>query len=176
MAERQTSVNVGGDWKNVDNIDVKVGGFWKTVSEIWVRVSGTWEAVFIFIQISPSSDFVSNFRVGECHAGVRYKSDGFEEAKNSIGGWLPTNNRGLWLDVGESGNVWVERTINSGSLTNEDPGAGRHNLGTTRTFSQYRVGLGTDTANVTFDFWSAASGGVLLDTVTFNISATRQTP
>lgn len=113
----------------------------------------------------------NNDMSGPTFANLQYNSSG-EEFENSS----PTSNnvtlsRGNWLDEGLSSEVWIERTINSGSLNNGDAGSGRLQLSTSRLFGNTRVADGQQTANITFDFYDAASGGSLLDTVTFSIQA-----
>jgi len=128
---------------------------------------GLWH---IGLAISPSSADSSNSRFGStCYAGVQYDNSGEEYKRSNTGTWQGTS-RGAWLDGGSVGGVWIERTINSGSL-NTDALAVRLNLGTQRNFGLNRATPGTDTCNITFDFYNAASGGDLLDSVTFDISA-----
>lgn len=121
--------------------------------------------------ISPSSVQISNVRLNNpCWAGVRFSLAG-TEVENT-----PSNSfsvsRGNWLDKGSAAEVWIGRTINSGPGFNiDDPGAGRHQLSTTRTFNQQQSPVGVRTTNVTFDFWDAASGGNLLASVTYDVIA-----
>jgi len=107
----------------------------------------------------------------DAFAGVQYNTTGGEWS--STGGGTFSVGRGQWLDLGVSSAVWVERTINSGSLNWLDPGAGRKQLSTTRSFgvTDTSTGGGPVTANVTFDFYDAASGGNLLDSVTLDLTA-----
>jgi hypothetical protein len=125
--------------------------------------------------VSANSGIAYKFRAaGTCYSGVRFNTDGDEDDKCPTNVWND-GARGQWLDSGSNSDVWVERTINSGSLNDSDAGAGRLNLGTARAFSVSRASTGTHTANVTFDFYDAASGGSLLDTVTIDISAEQGT-
>ena len=111
---------------------------------------------------------------GTAYARIRLDSDGTEDS-NTVGNLstLTDQARGTWLDSGDAGDVWVERTINSGTLDNDDPGAGRLNLGTGRIYgvSHSTPPRGSTTANVTFDFYDAASGGSLLQTNTIDLTA-----
>lgn len=120
-------------------------------------------------EVSPNTSGVNRtINTGTCYAGVEYNNSGAEWASTNTGAF--TSSRGDWLDVGNSSDVWVSRTINSGSLNWEDPGTGRHNLGTTRRFGiQSSVGLRT--ANITVNFYDAASGGSLLGSATYLLSA-----
>lgn len=120
--------------------------------------------------VSPSSanNDNQNFET-QCWAGVRFESNGVETGLNKDNVW--NESRGNWLDSGDASDVWVERTINSGALNDLDPGAGRHNLGTTRSFSNTRVAAGVQPCNVTFDFFDAASGGNNIGSVTISIQS-----
>ena len=122
--------------------------------------------------VSPSELISENFTVRptDCYAGVQYNSSGTEWGSNSGGGF--TVGRGPWLESGAAGDYWVERTVNSGTLDDQDAGTGRLQLNTTRSFSIVRTAnRGVDTANVTFDFYDAASGGSLLASVTLTFNA-----
>lgn len=123
--------------------------------------------------VSPSSDPVIRGTLSptDCFAGVQFRNDGTEWATAGDGGSEFTSSRGNWLDVGAPSQIWVERTINSGSLNSSDPGAGRLQLSTNRSYRVVEAGFGTTTCNVTFDFYNAASGGRLLATVTFSLTA-----
>lgn len=122
------------------------------------------------LSISPLSSDITRLRVGStCYAGVRFQADGTEDSLGPTNTWV--GDRGNWLDSGDSSEVWVERTVNSGSLNNTDAGAGRLQLSTDREYSVIRTTLGTQSANVTFDFYDASSGGNLMDSVTYTISA-----
>jgi hypothetical protein len=67
--------------------------------------------------------------------------------------------------------VWVERTVNSGTLDTDTIGASRVVCSTDRIVGITRSSAGTDTANVTLEFFDAASGGNSLDTATIALSA-----
>ena len=107
-------------------------------------------------------------------AGVAYNGDGTEDASTAAG--LYTVSRGSWLTSGSPSEVWLERTINSGTLTNSDPGTGRHQLNLVRTLAVQDTTIpgGAVTCNVTVEFYDAATGGNLLDAVTYTLSAERQ--
>lgn len=122
-------------------------------------------------EVSANTNGVNKTRIGSaCYAGVRFASDGDEDSKGSGNSWN-NGDRGQWLDAGAASEVWVERTINSGTLNDEDAGTGRHQLSGTHNFSSVRSVAGVKTTNVTFDFYDAASGGNLLDSVTYDIIA-----
>jgi len=113
----------------------------------------------------------SNDSPADAFAGVQYNSTGGEWS--STGGGTFSVGRGQWLDVGPSSAVWVERVINSGTLSWQDAGTGRLVLSTTRSYgvTDTTIGGGAVTANVTFNFYDAASGGNLLDSVTLDLTA-----
>ena len=111
---------------------------------------------------------------GTSYARLRFETDGNEETNNLANiDTINSTARGAWLDGGVASDVWVERIVNSGSLDYDDPGAGRLNLGTARTYgvSYSTPPTGSSTANVTFNFYDAASGGSLLQSVTIDITA-----
>ena len=43
-------VNVGGTWRQVQNIWVKVGSTWRQVSNAWINVGGTWRQWYSSVQ------------------------------------------------------------------------------------------------------------------------------
>lgn len=113
--------------------------------------------------ISPSAPgqqtVVQYTRDGGCYAGIRFASDGTEYIRDaSTGGWTAN---GTWLDSGSASDVWVEY-VNTGGSSNfnqSNPGAGRHNLGTTRDWMEIRTSYGESTTTGYFRFWDAATGG-----------------
>jgi len=106
----------------------------------------------------------------QCWAGVRFNADGGEDEKGNTDAW-DDNGRGNWLDLGDAENAWIERTINSGGLNDEDAGSGRLQMNTSRAFSVTRDTEGIEVCNITFTAWDAASGGNQLDTQTLDIKA-----
>jgi hypothetical protein len=98
------------------------------------------------------------------YAGVSFNSNGMEYTNAINGGNVWDVVRGTWLTWGNSSDVWVQRVLSVGTLTGSDPGSGRLQLNTTRTFSVMdttTVG-GEVTATVTFNFYDAATDGNLL--------------
>ncbi len=106
-------------------------------------------------------------------AGLQINTDGVEWSSNSAGTY--NVGRGVWLDEGDSSQVWVERTLDSGTL-DVDPGAGRLRLDTTRTYEKHDTTIpgGAETCTVTYDYYDAPSGGNLLDSVTLVHTAERE--
>ncbi len=123
------------------------------------------------LTVSPGTSVISNIRAGAtCWAGIVFNAVGTENENTNLNSF--TVSRGNWLDAGDSSEVWIERTINSGPGFNvDDPGAGRLQLSTNRKFNQNQTGIGVRTTNVTFDFWDAASGGNKIATVTYDVIA-----
>lgn len=107
-------------------------------------------------------------------AGVAYNLSGAEAASNSAGSYVVS--RGNWLDTGNNFDVWFERTINTGSLNDDDPGDGRLIMTSTRTVAvrDNTIPGGPVTCNLTITMWDAASGGSKLDEVTYTLSAQRE--
>ena len=124
------------------------------------------------IQVSANTNNVTNDdTIATVVAGVQFNASGVEWASNTAGTYNVS--RGLWLDVGLPENVWVERT--TVASLDVDPGTGRKQLSTTHTYSvsDSTTGGGSVDAVVTFDFYNAASGGDLLDSVTITLSANK---
>jgi hypothetical protein len=123
------------------------------------------------VVVSANPGDISLLKVGAtCFAGVEFNSSG-EEFRNANGGSTVFSfSRGDWLDAGSG--VWIERTVNTGTLNWLDAGTGRLALTTSRRYGVTRgTTPGVTTVNITFDFYDAASGGTLLDSVTIDIAA-----
>jgi len=116
--------------------------------------------------VSANTNSINNARAGTCDGGVRYNNDGSEDGQIATGAW--SIDRDNWLDSGLPSEVWVERTINSGTLDTDDIGATRVSMSTTRELSM-SITESTNSCNLTVDFYDAASSGNLLDSVTYNI-------
>lgn len=168
---QEVHVNDDGTLREVTQIFVNDDGTLREIQEGYVNDNGTLRLFFSAgPRISPETGGVSKTRFNnDCYAGVRFNASGNEDTLGPTNGWV--NDRGTWLDSGDVAEVWVQRVVNSGSLNNDDPGTGRLQLNTTREFSVVRTFVGTQSANVTFNFYDAASGGNLLDSVTYNIIA-----
>ncbi len=115
--------------------------------------------------VSASANGAVNIRFSApCYAGVQFRSDGSEWEYSSSGALTQVGVGGdaIWLDAGEASDVWVERIVTADSWNNLDPGAGRHNLASTRSFRILQTPTGVRTVTGYFKFWDAASGGSLL--------------
>lgn len=113
-----------------------------------------------------TGDVLREREIGTCWANLQYSSAGTEAANSTSGADNFSLSRGNWLDSGAAADVWLERTINSGTLWT-DPGGGRLIMSTTRTFKvrDANSGFPLGTANIDVEMWDAASGGSLLDDV-----------
>ena len=168
-----------GVWHTITDPAMKVAGVWENATQVLYKIAGVWEEVWPGDpEVSLSSSGVTNSAdLPTVYAGVSYSggvAPVFEYSCNSSGSYATS--RGLWLDAGDGADVWLERTINSGSLNSNDPGAGRHQMssawGPLEVSDSSYVG-GPNTCNVTVKAYDAASGGNLLDSVTYTLSAER---
>jgi len=126
---------------------------------------------------SPVGGTISRTRSINCYARVRFGSDGIEYWTVSSGGAAYSQDKGAWMDTGANTNYWVERTINSGTLQT-DSGAGRLAMTVNRDFGCLDTtdnGIAV-TANVTFRFYDAASGGNQVGSATYDFSAFKDVP
>lgn len=110
---------------------------------------------------------------GTAYATVKVDADGdlYESISGSGSGFTSYE---TWLDSGLNSEVWVECTVNSGSL---DTSAGTGSRLACTSDRIWGIECATDclqTANITLDFYDAASGGSLLDsqTVTLEVEVT----
>lgn len=110
-------------------------------------------------------------RSGTCQANIRLHNDGDCYKSTSTGGYGTKFE--TWLDSGLNTEVWVERTISTGSLNTDGIGASRVALSTTRTIGVTQVSVGTKTATGNFLFYDASSGGNLLETTAWRCKAER---
>ena len=126
---------------------------------------------------SPQGGSIIRTRSLTTYARVRFGSDGIEYWTPVTSGAGYTLSQGLWMDTGANTNYWVERTINSGTLST-DAGAGRLAMTTNRDFGVIDSsdnGVAVH-ANVTFRFYDAASGGVEVGSATYAFEADRYNP
>lgn len=98
-----------------------------------------------------------------CYAGQQFASDGEENEVNALNGAY-TQGQGDWLTSGDAADVWVERFVTLGSWNYTDPGAGRHNLGSSVGFRVRQIATGIQSVTGYFVFHDAASGGNVLQT------------
>jgi len=154
-------VKYSSSWRTITAPEVKYSGSWRAVKTIEAKIGGAWQEVFSSgPTVSAAADGDSNIRFNNtCYAGIQFVSSGDEREYTSTGG---TSSVGSWLDSGSGSEVWVERVVTAGSWNSIDPGAGRHQLSTTRSFRVIRSSAGVQSVTGYFKFWDAASGGSLL--------------
>lgn len=147
------------------------GSAWNEKMHFYNGIVSAWQPLYPSgPQVSLNPDDKLNLNSNStCYAGVQYYTNGTEFATSPSGSW--NRARGDWLDSGSNNDVWIERTINSGSLNSSDPGAGRFQMNVNRTYRVVRTVVGTHACNLTIDMYDAASGGNLLDSVTYTLEA-----
>lgn len=119
----------------------------------------------------PSDAFQVSKLVGAsaAYAGAIFATDGWVYALQYNGN---STKVGRWLNSGENTSFWISRTIDSGTLTNLDAGAGPLALTTSREYSQLEtVYANIDTATVSFSISTDVSGTPVVATGTYVISA-----
>jgi len=162
-------IKQGGSWTAIVRPYVKVAGVWQGCQRVYAKVAGTWQQVWEWLAVTLPNVNASTATAGECDCFFKIDNDGdyYESAATGLYG----ASSGTWLTAGTTSQVWVERTIVSGSLDLDTIGASRVATTTDREIGVTRVAPGFATANVTLDFYDAASGGNLLDTADINLSA-----
>jgi hypothetical protein len=114
----------------------------------------------------------SNTRTsGLCVAYVKIDADGdFYKSDNTGAYGAATGN---WLDSGGSDEVWVARTIDSGTLSTDGIGTGRVQCNTDRALGTTKsTPDGSKACTFTLNFYDAASGGNLLASKQITTTAT----
>ena len=171
----ELKVKSGGSWRTITAPEVKYSGSWRAIKSIEVKSGGVWREVFASgPTVSPSATaiYYNLSGAGTCYAIVRFNSNGIEYKNNLASNTTMGSSRGTWLDTGLNSEVWVQRTINSGSLNYVDAGSGRLQLSTSRDFGVSKSGAsGQQAVGITFKFYDAASGGNEIASVTYNITA-----
>ncbi len=112
-----------------------------------------------------------------CFAGIRFASSGAEYQSEDLGSAFITS-PGSWLEFGVAAGVWVERfvSVTSGQGLNWfDPGPGRISCDTNPTYGTQRAALGSNIIDLTFSFYDAPVGGVLLHSKLVTLAATTET-
>jgi hypothetical protein len=116
-----------------------------------------------------------------CYAVLKISNDG-SVYNNSLGsGPSASNNRGDWLDAGYSASDFYVETHSyggsPGTMNYSDGMATRVQLNTERSCGVFESTTSeTHTCSFTIDFYDAASGGNLVETKTFSLSAFKDTP
>ncbi|GAF68642.1 unnamed protein product [marine sediment metagenome] len=106
-----------------------------------------------------------------CHAGVKFDADGDIYSKQANGGWSKV---ATWLLVGGSGDFYLSRVIDSGSL-DTDAGAGPLLMSTDREYSLEDGIFGGledgESAQVSFEISTDVSGSPVAAANSYNIAA-----
>jgi hypothetical protein len=105
---------------------------------------------------------------GFCYAYCKIDYDGSVYLSDNAGSYGGASQ--VWLDSIDPEEVWVSRTSTGDALFVDDIGAGRTQI-TGDLVTGLRENSGSVTGSGTFSFWNAASGGNLLDTATYSLTA-----
>lgn len=168
------NVKVGGVWKAATAVSVKVGGVWKAATQASVKVGGVWkDCIGLYPVISPSSTAIFKLRAssGFAWAAVEFRSTGVEYENVNATNTTQTLSRGTWLDTGLNSEVWIQDASSVGDAWNVTPGTTRLVLSTTRIWKMRASTGGLVTRTALFNFYNAASGGDLIGSVTYEITA-----
>lgn len=112
---------------------------------------------------------LTNIRVGAaCQANWKADNNGNKYESNNVGSNTLYQQ---WLISGSTSEVWLERTIVSGSLTLDTIGSGRVISTTDRKLGVTRTTSGFKNCTCTVRFYDASSGGNLLATGSLVLSA-----
>jgi hypothetical protein len=107
---------------------------------------------------------------GTVYARVKWDTDG--DIYESFASGTYGSSSDTWLDRGLNSQVWVQRVISSGTLNLDTIGASRVAMTSDRQLGVERSPTGSKAANGTISFYDAASGGNLLRTRNWSVSAT----
>lgn len=100
---------------------------------------------------------------GTCHSGIRFGSDGILYKIQAEGGVSAIS--GQWLVLGTASGFYVQRTIISGSLE-DDEGTGWLQINADRDYDNQKSSAGVKTTEVFFEVSSDVSGVPVVDTAT----------
>jgi hypothetical protein len=176
-------INVSGVWKDTTP-HINVGGTWKTPDKVHINVGGVWKECWVSLTIptvSLSSANVSHTTAFTTYAQVQYNNNGIEYS-NSGGLNNYNTSRGNWKDTGDVEGAWIQYVKNSGvtiwSTNIPLSGASRLNMATTAYIRQRDINqaAGGNTTNVTVSMYDAETGGNLLGSATYSLTATSFNP
>ena len=106
-----------------------------------------------------------------CYSGIQIGADGNIDALSESNVWVDTGDD--WLLTGTNSEVWVETTLNSGTLYSSSA-TGTRLACTSDTYWRIRdtsSGDGEETASITIELYDASSGGNLLASNTYALDA-----
>lgn len=72
-------VNIGGSWKNIDNIYCNIGGVWKTVNAAYSNIGGVWKTGYS-VDVTGVQDTGARSSDGATLKQVRFDGSGIVEA------------------------------------------------------------------------------------------------
>lgn len=126
------------------------------------------------VSVSAQTNDLTSISPANCVAGLRVSSTGIWYLSDNAGTY--STNIGTWLTSGLNSEVWVERTLVTGTLNNSDPGTGRLVCSSNRTYAviDTTTGGGAVSCEFTLDFYDAASGGSLIGTCTVVLIASKE--
>ncbi len=166
----ELKVRSGAAWRTITAPEVKYSGAWRAIKQIEVKISGVWQTVFQALACSLDATDVVNTRVGPCEAGVQYNVSGVEYACTNVG--VYNISRGNWLDAGSASEVWLICIDNGPGVLDVNELSSRTQMTATKYFDIYEPDYeSTNWTNVTVQAWDAASGGTMLSSATFDVSA-----
>ena len=167
-------IGSGGSWKEwLPGTSVGSGGANKAIETMHIGSGGAWKQFFVSgptVELGNKLHLTFTPLSGVAIANIRVSSDGNYYESNVSGAYGSADE--AWLESGDAGDVWVERTITDGTLDTDDLGTGRTNLGS----GDYDLGVtspsgGTKEASFTLSFYDASSGGNLLDSASITVNA-----
>lgn len=144
----------------------------------WIEVPKFWDGS-AWVDLNSQGPIVtagnvvhSTFKQGGSGAicRVKWDNDGDSYLSTNVGGYGASYE--TWLTSGLNTEVWVSRTIIFGTLEADTIGSGRPIMSSDRFLGVQKNNFGTKQANGDVTFWDAASGGNILDTATWSVSAT----
>lgn len=127
------------------------------------------------LTVNAANSTQNNIRgTSPCVAGVSFEVNNTTTISGPAGTYTTTLDNPL-VSGGSMSEVWVSRVINTGSLTTDQIGASRVQLGISPRTVECRdlnsSAASVEACNLTVSFWDASSGGNLLDTATYDLSA-----
>lgn len=166
------SIRVGGVWKTDPDPSIRVGGVWKTPDSMHIRVGGVWKEVWTAATISANvtnqTAYTEKISPTDATAGYKLLSNGIAQ-KTSINGTYVSIS-GEWETGGSPGSAYdAYVTVTSGSLSTGTAGSWV-NLGTNRTWTRLRSGVGTSTCIFTVQIRDANTLTVL-DSASITLTA-----
>lgn len=158
----ELKVSYSGAWRLITAAEVKYSGSWRQIQTIEVKYSGSWRTVFQYLSvIVAATKFISDYETTPVNAEALVKVD---SNGGMYAGYPAYTFYETWLDGGLNSQVWVQRTIISGTL-DTDAGSGRLACTSDRVWGKLQNVIGgPNDCVIDLKFYDAAAGGNLLDT------------